>query len=113
MSKETMVSTVNSVVLVNKKEYLQWFSDRLKLQLYKITVPKSQRLFVCITTDDNTTNFEWYDSKEEFVNDIKKNCVYNQNVSLNIEVVCRNKQIDIGNQSMALYNTYLQNNKFI
>jgi hypothetical protein len=99
----------------NKKTYAEFIADKLLLQLQKITVPKSQRLMVCILERGEdlyecSVRFKWYDSKEEFINDIrKKNLIYD-NSEILLEVVCRNKQLVMNNPN-KLYEDYLNTNK--
>lgn len=105
----------------NKKSYSEFISDKLQKQLNKITVPKSQRLMVGIIEQvgcsKDITYFKWYDSKEEFINDIKKNDNFKMrdngdcDCELLLEVVCRNKQVVISNPN-DLYEDYLIYNKF-
>ena len=99
----------------NKKTYGEFIADKLLLQLQKITVPKSQRLMV-ITMEDcgdytnGAVGFEWYDSKEAFIDSIRKNIISLEGRDILLEVVCRNKQVDMKNPN-KLYEDYLNMNK--
>tara|TARA_Y100001963_G_C6682008_1_gene400328 strand:+ start:289 stop:600 length:312 start_codon:yes stop_codon:yes gene_type:complete len=100
----------------NKKSYSEFIADKLLLQLQKITVPKSQRLMVFILErgedyGEMGVRFKWYDSKVEFINDIRKKKLYfPDNSEILLEVVCRNKQV-VMNNPRELYEDYLNTNK--
>tara|TARA_Y100000361_G_C11104676_1_gene314066 strand:- start:72 stop:380 length:309 start_codon:yes stop_codon:yes gene_type:complete len=98
-----------------KKTYSEYLVSKLQERLFKITVPKSQRILFVLNEYDNeksilpTSEFKWYDTKEECINDIKK-YEFSDDCEILIEIVCRNKQISLDNTN-DLYKDYLDKNK--
>jgi len=98
-----------------KKTYSEYIVSKLQEKLFKITVPKSQRILFVLNEYDTeksilpTSEFKWYDTKEEFINDIKK-YELSDDCEILVEIVCRNKQISLDNTN-DLYKDYLSKNK--
>jgi hypothetical protein len=98
----------------DKKTFSEYLVSKLQERIFKISVPKSQRiLFVLSEYNEEsvlpTSEFKWYDTKEEFINDIKK-YELTEDCEILIEIVCRTKQISMDNTT-DLYKDYLDKNK--
>ncbi len=85
---------------VKKQTFQEFISAKLKEQLKKITLPKTQRIMLTIKNDYDCDKKVWigyFDNKDNCLEWLKHLAVVNENSEILIEFVIRTKSVSIKN----------------